>query len=192
MMNTMTSSGPALGFGTLALVHFLAATAFSIGILFFILYAYKSFTAAQLKSWALWLTVGGLVAAVLTMGAMHGTSWTKGKRVMMESSGMMHMGMMDDDDDDTGSSRGMMMQDGMDMSMNGMTTMLKGKTGDDFDAAFLEMMIPHHQGAIDMAKLALTNAKHDEVKNMARSIMNAQQREIDEMNVWMQNWGYAK
>lgn len=38
------------------------------------------------------------------------------------------------------------------MSMYEMEKMLQGKTGDELDRAFLEAMIPHHQGAIDMAK----------------------------------------
>jgi uncharacterized protein (DUF305 family) len=42
--------------------------------------------------------------------------------------------------------------DPMDMSMRDMDSMMKGRTGDALNKAFLEGMIPHHQGAIDMAK----------------------------------------
>ena len=69
---------------------------------------------------------------------------------------------------------------------------LDGLEGDAFDRAFLEMMIPHHQGAIDMAELVLQNAKHDELKEMARAIITAQQAEIDQMNRWMSDWGYSQ
>ncbi len=59
----------------------------------------------------------------------------------------------------------MMIHEPMDMSMRNMVKVLDGKTGDDLDKAFLEAMIPHHQGAIDMAKY-LTGAKHDELKKL--------------------------
>ncbi len=78
------------------------------------------------------------------------------------------------------------------MTMDDMVSMLKGKTGDELDKAFLEGMIPHHQGAIDMANLVLNNAKHEEIKQMARDIISAQQREIDMMKQWQKNWGYTQ
>jgi len=79
---------------------------------------------------------------------------------------------------------------GMDMSMNGMTSALDGKSGDDFDKAFLVMMIPHHQGAVEMAELARKNAKHDEVKALAEAIIASQTKEIDDMKNWQKSWGY--
>jgi uncharacterized protein (DUF305 family) len=79
-------------------------------------------------------------------------------------------------------SQGMM--DDSDMSMSDMTSSLKGKTGDDFDKAFISGMIAHHQGAIDMANLAKQNAKHDEIKNLADDIVAAQTKEITEMKSW--------
>ena len=85
-------------------------------------------------------------------------------------------------------SQGMM--DNQSMSMDDMTGMLKGKTGDDFDKAFIEQMIVHHQGAIDMANLAKQNAKHGEIKKLAGDIITAQTKEINEMTSWQQQWGY--
>ena len=85
-------------------------------------------------------------------------------------------------------SQGMM--DNSDMSMGDMTTLLKNKTGDNFDKAFIAEMIIHHQGAIDMAKLAQANAKHDEVKSLAKDILSAQSKEIDMMQTWQTEWGY--
>jgi len=76
------------------------------------------------------------------------------------------------------------------MTMSQMTDNLKNKTGDDFDKAFLSEMIEHHQGAIDMAKLAKTNAKHDAIKKLADDILDAQSREIDHMQTWQGDWGY--
>jgi uncharacterized protein (DUF305 family) len=78
------------------------------------------------------------------------------------------------------------------MSMDDMMTELEGKTGDDFDKAFIEMMIPHHEGAIDMARAAQQSAKHQEIKDMAEDIISAQQSEIDMMKGWQRAWGYTE
>ncbi len=78
------------------------------------------------------------------------------------------------------------------MTMDDMVHGLEGKTGDEFDEAFLRMMIPHHQGAIDMVKLIEANAKHEELKQLAKDITAAQQREIDMMNGWLKDWGYEE
>lgn len=88
-------------------------------------------------------------------------------------------------------SNGQMMEDSS-MSMQGMTDALKGKTGDDFDKAFIELMIEHHQGAIDMANLAKQKAKHDEIKSLADDIITAQTNEIIQMREWQKTWGYNK
>ena len=98
--------------------------------------------------------------------------------------GMMRMMGMHTDTN----SQGMMNND--DMTMGEMSAALKNKSGDDFDKAFLSGMIIHHQGAIDMAKLAQANAKHDEVKNLANDILSAQSKEIDMMQTWQTQWGY--
>lgn len=82
-----------------------------------------------------------------------------------------------------------MMGDG-NMTMSQMSHSLRGKTGDDFDQAFLSGMIEHHQGAIDMAELAQQNAKHSEIKNMADEIISAQSNEINMMKTWQTEWGY--
>jgi uncharacterized protein (DUF305 family) len=79
--------------------------------------------------------------------------------------------------------------DPMDMSMRDMDSMMKGRTGDALNKAFLEGMIPHHQGAIDMAKYLAGSSKPELVK-LGADIIAAQQKEIDQMNVWMKEWGY--
>jgi uncharacterized protein (DUF305 family) len=48
----------------------------------------------------------------------------------------------------------------------------------DVDAKFAEMMIPHHEGAIAMAEAAKGRAQHEEVKDLADAIADAQKREI--------------
>ena len=57
-----------------------------------------------------------------------------------------------------------------------------------FDKAFIDAMIPHHQSAIDMAKAAQTQAKRQEIKDLAGQIVAAQQREIDQMRAWRAQW----
>ena len=62
--------------------------------------------------------------------------------------------------------------------------------GEDYDRMFLANMIAHHQGAVDMANLALTNAKHQEIKDMANTIISAQTKEMKDMESWQTAWGY--
>ena len=79
-----------------------------------------------------------------------------------------------------------------DKNMQGMMTNMNaglvGKTGDAFDQVFLSEMIVHHQGAVQMAQLALTNAKHQEIKDLAAGIIAAQNKEIGEMQGWEKAW----
>ncbi len=70
------------------------------------------------------------------------------------------------------------------------TAKLADLKGDDFDKAFIEEMILHHQGAIDMAKLINSNAKHEELKKLGQAIISAQSSEIDMMQTWQTEWGY--
>ena len=55
------------------------------------------------------------------------------------------------------------------------------RRAEDVDRAFARMMIPHHQGAMRMAKLALERARHPELRVLAREIIRAQQREIRQL-----------
>jgi uncharacterized protein (DUF305 family) len=48
----------------------------------------------------------------------------------------------------------------------------------DVDKDFAILMIPHHQGAIDMAKIELKHGKNEELRKMARAIMDSQAKEI--------------
>lgn len=81
---------------------------------------------------------------------------------------------------------------GMDMAgdMTEMMAKLQGLKGEAYDKEFLKQMILHHEQAIDMAKYADSNAKHDEVKTLARNIITAQESEIAQMKQWQQDWGY--
>jgi hypothetical protein len=55
----------------------------------------------------------------------------------------------------------------------------------DPDVAFIRAMIPHHQGAIDMAQAVLANGKDEIVKVWATQIIKAQEAEIAEMEAWL-------
>jgi len=86
------------------------------------------------------------------------------------------------------------MPDGSAMSdsMADMTAGLQGKTGDEFDRAFIEEMIVHHEGAVAMAEAALSSAKHPEIKSMANDIITTQSKEIATMREWLQSWYKAQ
>ncbi|MDO8648884.1 MAG: DUF305 domain-containing protein [Candidatus Peregrinibacteria bacterium] len=184
----MNNTGWNTGFVFLWGLHVLSMIAFSIGLIFLVVWAIKHLHEKQLKSWGIGLVIVGILACLLTIG-VKGSPWMGYGMGGLGYARMMPM--MGFDDDDNGSSRGMMMQGMMENGM-GMSMMLRGKTGDDFDRAFIQLMIPHHQDAIIMANMALKDAKHDEMKNLARDIISAQQREIDKMKEWQRSWGYAQ
>ncbi len=71
--------------------------------------------------------------------------------------------------------------------MAGMEVAMSG----DPDRDFLAMMIPHHQGAIDMARVALRHAKDPWTRQMAEGVIVEQQREIAEMQQWLARRGIA-
>ena len=57
------------------------------------------------------------------------------------------------------------------------------------DVDFRTHMIPHHQGAVEMAKVALKHAKDPETKKMAQKIIDDQEKEIAEMQDWLKRNG---
>ena len=66
------------------------------------------------------------------------------------------------------------------MSDADMATLEKA-SGEEFDGTFLEMMIEHHKGAIEMAETELEDGEFPDAQAMARDIIDAQQSEIVEM-----------
>ncbi len=59
---------------------------------------------------------------------------------------------------------------------------LEAATGEDADEMFLELMIAHHQGGVEMAKALLDRSENDVVTSLARGVVTSQQGEIDYMN----------
>jgi uncharacterized protein (DUF305 family) len=75
---------------------------------------------------------------------------------------------------------------GMD-AMN--ANMMQGSTAPDIDVAFVCSMIPHHQGAIDMAKAELEHGDDAWAKEMAQKVITAQEQEITDMLKWLEQQG---
>lgn len=80
------------------------------------------------------------------------------------------------------------MRDSMRMMTSDSMKKMEAATGKDFDVLFLEMMTPHHVGAIQMAKDGLTRAEHSEIKQISGSIIREQEKEIAQMNQWKTLW----
>jgi uncharacterized protein (DUF305 family) len=58
------------------------------------------------------------------------------------------------------------------------------RSGDD-DVDFVRLMLPHHQGAIDMAKVQLLHGKDSQIRRLAQEIITDQQLEIELMQRWL-------
>ena len=63
-----------------------------------------------------------------------------------------------------------------------------GAADAEFDLRFINAMIPHHEGAVTMAQEALEKSNRPEVKQLAQTIIDAQQPEIQQMQQWKQQW----
>ena len=101
-----------------------------------------------------------------------------GKMNMDKMHGMGDGSMMMDDEDEM-----------MSMTMNDMVYMLEGKTGKALEKEFIIGMIPHHQGAVDMAKKMLEDKTISaEMKKFAEDIIAAQEGEIKMMTTWLKKY----
>lgn len=133
-----------------------------------------------MKKESIMLGIIGLLAGVVITG------FAAGQAVNNENTGMMRMMGMN-----TSKSEQSVATDHSTMSMSDMSKQLEGLNGDDYDKAFIEMMIDHHEGAVDMAKLSDARAKHDEVKQLSKDIIVAQEKEMANMKQWQKDWSYS-
>lgn len=72
--------------------------------------------------------------------------------------------------------------DAMKMSMD------LGAADNQFDLRFINAMIPHHEGAVTMAKDVLQKSKRPDIQKLAKAIVSSQQAEIDQMKQWRKAW----
>jgi uncharacterized protein (DUF305 family) len=63
-----------------------------------------------------------------------------------------------------------------------------GPADADYDLRFIDAMIPHHEGALIMAKDAQRKSKRPEIQELANSIISAQTKEIVQMKQWRKTW----
>ena len=81
----------------------------------------------------------------------------------------------------------------MGMGSGGMAKQMVMENGKYSDKAFIDAMVPHHQGAIAMAEVALENAEHEEIIQLSRNIISTQRAEIEELKaIKQQEFGTSK
>ena len=120
--------------------------------------------------------------------AFQGTDWTWSTRVpeIRAAAGPDGRFTFTVSDADTEVSRALRMTSGWPDGFGGMVddatmTKLKSLNGSEFDTLWLESMISHHQGAIEMARAEITNGKNVDAKGLAQTIVETQQAEIGQM-----------
>lgn len=81
-------------------------------------------------------------------------------------------------------------QNGMGMGggMGGGTNLSALSAAPDFDRAFIEQMIPHHQMGVMMASMAQTNSQHPELRQLQQAMVRVQSDEIQQMTQWYRSW----
>src|ERR671921_2013983 len=124
------------------------------------------------KAWplALLLAVAFILAACGGAGGGQQGSGSGGEHESVEKSGGM-----------AGMDHGQMGHGSMGMGSGGMAREMVMENGKYSDKAFIDAMVPHHQGAIAMAEVALKNAEHEEIIQLSRNIVSSQQAEIEDL-----------
>jgi uncharacterized protein (DUF305 family) len=82
---------------------------------------------------------------------------------------------------------------GMDRGTGGMASGLLMKNGKYSDERFIDAMVPHHEGAVEMARVAVKNAEHPEIERLAEHIISNQKAEINELeSIKREEYGTSK
>ncbi len=122
-----------------------------------------------------------LVVAALTLASCGGAGGSGGEG----HEGMDHGGGSGGDQAQRSSHDGNMSHEGMghgdEMSSEEMAAMSREMVtpnGEYSDKAFIDAMVPHHEGAVEMAEVALKQAEHPEIRNVAEDIVSSQRAEI--------------
>jgi uncharacterized protein (DUF305 family) len=127
-------------------------------------------TKAQLL--ALLLAVAFLLAACGNAGGGQHGSGSAGHGEQGKAKETGGMAGMDHSNMDHGS---------MGMGSEGMARQMVMENGRYSDKAFIAAMVPHHQGAVEMAEVALQNAEHEQIRLLSRNIISTQRAEIEEL-----------
>jgi uncharacterized protein (DUF305 family) len=142
------------------------------------------------------LILVGLISFILGAGIMHfsgrgymdhGNKGARGNSMSEMKMGKMEHTMpggivMENSD----MIKGSVVSDMGQMSMNDMAAMMRGKTGRELEKEFLAGMVPHHQGAVDMAKTVLADkTTSPKIRTFAENIIKAQDTEILQMKKWL-------
>jgi uncharacterized protein (DUF305 family) len=134
-----------------------------------------------------WMGIAGLafVLAALVGGSLGPALWPRafwsGQSSPLIGQGMMSGSMMSG-----GMMNGGMMGPGMSGGMMGAGTITDSNA--PFDQRFLDQMIMHHQGAVLSAQMMIADSARPELRDLAQRIITGQQREIDQMRTWRQDW----
>ncbi len=111
------------------------------------------------------LTAAACAGAGGDAGGMdHADKGNGGAGTGEKNAGMEEMGHGGGGGGSGGTASGMLMED--------------GKYSDE---RFIDAMVPHHQGAVEMAEVALENAEHEEIRRLAENIVSTQEAEIEEL-----------
>jgi uncharacterized protein (DUF305 family) len=116
-----------------------------------------------------------LLAVALILASCGGTQGSGGSESDSDMQGMDH------GKTGKGTNDGMAGMEGMDHGSGGMAFGMLMENGKYSDERFIDAMVPHHQGAIEMARVALENAEHEEITQLSKNIISTQQAEIEEL-----------
>jgi len=124
----------------------------------------------------------------LGIGMMGGSEIERGRDYKEHAREAQGEGMMmrhDDHDMEGMAGHGDMSMDAM---MESMLGNMKGKSGEALEKAFLDDMIAHHAGAVEMAALLKQGTKRQELIDFSDAIINVQTKEIEQMREWRKTW----